>query len=178
MSATNRGAVRQPNDNYPTPEWCVRALLDAVPLPGGRWLEPCAGDGAIMRAVRRPDVIWTGYELRLLDPVPNNILCGVDFLSVRYAYRMWDVALTNPPYRLAREFVEGCRYLATHTVFLLRLNFLAGQARRDWLAGDPPDVYVLPRGPSFSADGRTDATEYAWFHWGPNTNGRIRWLSI
>ena len=25
-------------DYYPTPAWCVRRLLEAVDLPGGRWL--------------------------------------------------------------------------------------------------------------------------------------------
>jgi hypothetical protein len=46
MSATNRGAVRRADDYYATPAWCVRALLASVQLPGGRWLEPAAGDGA------------------------------------------------------------------------------------------------------------------------------------
>ena len=46
MSATNRGAVRNEHDFYPTPAWCVHRLLEAVPLPAGRWLEPCVGDGA------------------------------------------------------------------------------------------------------------------------------------
>lgn len=40
MSATNRGAVRNKDDFYATPAWCVRALLATVQLPGGNWLEP------------------------------------------------------------------------------------------------------------------------------------------
>lgn len=41
------------HENYPTPAWAVHRLLDdpTVRLPFGRWLEPCAGDGAIIRAV-------------------------------------------------------------------------------------------------------------------------------
>ena len=43
--------MRRDRDYYPTPSWCVRALLETVDLPTGTWLEPTAGDGAIIRAV-------------------------------------------------------------------------------------------------------------------------------
>ncbi len=64
MSATNRGRQRSPADDHPTPEWCVRRLVEAVDLPGSRWLEPAAGDGAIVRAVGRVDVAWDLWEVR------------------------------------------------------------------------------------------------------------------
>ena len=66
MSSTNRGGKRQDLDVYPTPAWVVDRLLEVVDFPGGRWLEPCAGDGAIMRAVNawRADVRWDACELR------------------------------------------------------------------------------------------------------------------
>ena len=58
--------TRAAYDYYPTPAWCVRRLLEAVDLPGGRWLEPAVGDGAIVRSVdaARDDVRWTTIDVR------------------------------------------------------------------------------------------------------------------
>ncbi len=33
------------------------------------------------------------------------------------------------------------------------------------------EVCVIPRRPSFTGDGKTDATEYAWFLWGTDRPG-------
>ena len=35
----------------------------------------------------------------------------------------------------------------------------------------PPRVHVSPKRPSFTPDGKTDATEYAWFTWKQDRNG-------
>jgi hypothetical protein len=56
MSSTNRGAAREPADNYPTPSWCVRRLLEAVELPPGRWLEPACGESG--PRARPMDLAW------------------------------------------------------------------------------------------------------------------------
>ena len=48
---------------------------------------------------------------------------------------------------------------------LLRLNFLGSRKRAKWWRERRPEVYVSPARPSFSPDGRTDSTEYAWFIW-------------
>jgi hypothetical protein len=49
---------------------------------------------------------------------------------------------------------------------LLRLNFLGAQRRRDWWkAHEPAALFVLSARPSFTQDGKTDATDYAWFAW-------------
>ena len=89
MSATGRSSVRKDYDNYPTPAWCVRRLLERVDLPGGTWLEPAAGDGAIVRAVRaaRHDVDWIAVEIRedcrhlLRREVPGDRVVIGDFLT-------------------------------------------------------------------------------------------------
>jgi hypothetical protein len=51
---------RLKDDAYLTPPWCVHRLLevDALGLPGGRWLEPAAGPGRIISSVNsmRDDV--------------------------------------------------------------------------------------------------------------------------
>lgn len=91
MSSTNRGGKRSPADFYATPAWCVRRLLERVDLPPGRWLEPAAGDGAIMlaaeemrgeRALRgwHSADCWDAFEIRkecgrILRPIVQD--CGL-----------------------------------------------------------------------------------------------------
>lgn len=186
MSATNRGAERAPADYYPTPTWCTRRILERLgpELPGGQWLEPGCGDGAIIRAVKaaRPDVKITGVDLRTersaaLEYSADRVIYGQDLLTwepVPY----FDVAIGNPPYRAALDFVEYSMKAAKHVLFLLRLNWLAGAGRAEFLRYNRPDVYVLPNRPSFAGNGRTDATEYAWFHWCPIAEGRRGRLEV
>jgi hypothetical protein len=75
----------------------------------------------------------------------------------------------NPPYSHAEEFVrQGYDLLSVggSLIFLLRLAFLEGQARRDELFQDMPpyQVAVCSKRPSFSGDGKTNATAFAVFH--------------
>ena len=185
MSSTNRGGKRTPADFYPTPAWCVLRALEAMSLPGGEWLEPCAGDGAIIRATQRTrrDVSWQAIEIReSCKPIlkrdlslHDRVACA-DFFDWRPTQR-FDVLFTNPPYSLAEQFLEKGLTLAANVVLLLRLNFLASARRADLMRRHAPDVYVLPNRPSFSGRG-TDSVEYAWFHWPPEhrSQGNIRVL--
>lgn len=174
MSSTNRGGKRSPADFYPTPAWCVHRVLDALPLPGGHWLEPGAGDGAIIDATAgvRSDVTWHAVELRD-DCLPAlRERCGAarvrhgDFLAADapLSRPRYDVLFTNPPYSAAQGFLERGLAIADHVVLLLRLNFLASAKRAALMRERAPDVFVLPNRPSFTGHG-TDSVEYAWFHW-------------
>jgi hypothetical protein len=168
MSATNRGRTRAAHDEYATPPWPVHRLLEAVSLPSGRWLEPSAGRGAIIRAVRqvRNDVCWIACErqerhegrLQALAPLVHD----GDFLELSPG--RFDVVIGNPPYDQALDFVTRALPLAPVVVFLLRLNWLASAARNALMRSHAPDVYVLPDRPSFRGGG-SDSTEYAWFVW-------------
>lgn len=172
MSATNRGADRARLDYYPTPSWAVRRFLEAAPMPAGRWVEPCAGDGAIIRAVSRADVEWTAIEIRRecresLDASGATHVIIDDALhdGRRSVTRpRFEVMLTNPPFTLAMEFIEWGFRAANIVAVLLRLNFLASVRRNEFMRRHPPDVFVLPDRPSFTGSG-TDSIEYAWFLW-------------
>lgn len=96
------------------------------------------------------------------------------------------VVLTNPPYNLAREFADrairevyGSGNVFGVVAMLLRLNWLAGQKRAEWMRAHTPSVYVLSRRPSFTGMG-TDATDYAWMVWSAMTSNRgdIRVLDL
>ena len=182
MSATGRGAERAERDYYPTPAWCVHRLLDRLDLTrrGSRWLEPCVGDGAIVRAVSdwcgahgRPDVEWMGIDVHPLCEPAGSLkrVVQADFTWMDgAAWKQippkpeWDVCITNPPYGQAEAFVRLAKRHCDVVAVLLRLNWLAGGERCDWLQVETPDVYVLPNRPSFTGEG-TDATDYGWLVW-------------
>ncbi len=186
MSATNRGGTRAAYDTYATPAWCVHRLLDRIghTLPRGRWLEPCAGDGAIIRAVEawgnvsgypftEVPVTWATNDVRTIYP---TVPCVYERFIGDYLF--WrdgicaDVVITNPPYSLAQPIIERALTHARIVIMLLRLNFIASARRAAFMLNNPPDVYVLPNRPSFTGGG-TDAIEYAWFVWRTEP-GRVR----
>jgi 16S rRNA G966 N2-methylase RsmD len=193
MSSTKRGGVRNRHDTYPTPSWAVRRIIEALTPRGGRWLEPCAGNGAIIRAIgalpRGPVMSWTAVEIRKqpislikksLSSSHDVVVCG-DFLADSPHPdwpKQFDMAITNPPFSLAMPFIEKCRTISRHTVMLLRLNFLASEERSAFMQATRPDVYVLPNRPSFVRNGKVDSIEYAWYHWHENSTGIVRILPV
>lgn len=177
MSSTNRGGQRSDADNYPTPAWPVRRLLEKLPLPGGPWLEPGGGAGHIIRAVNavRSDVTWWTAELReecrepLIEAVgsPERVVIGdylVDPPPVFPGVSRFKVAIGNPPFGLAMAFIEQALAQADIVAMLLRLNFMGSELRWDWMRHYPADLYVLPNRPSFRGYG-SDSIEYAWYVW-------------
>lgn len=186
MSSTNRGGQRIANDYYATPAWCVHRLLEACPLPGGRWLEPAAGEGAIVEAVNevRGDVKWWANEPHqpfVRESHDCYRVTARDFLGMPsdLCDIKRDVIITNPPYALAQDFVEhALSWEPRYVVMLLRLNYLGGSQRGAWLREHTPDVYVLPNRPSFRADGKTDSCDYAWFVWWQGEQRRGSTLTI
>lgn len=171
MSAKGRGTTVEPNEYYATPAKAVHQLLGHVDLPGGRWLEPGAGSGSIIRAVNqvRQDVDWTAVELnprmkqRLVKTKARTIIAN--FLHT-FVTGKFDLALGNPPFSLAAYFLEHSMQLAPQVVLLLRLNWLGSSSKRRWIFDryGVPDLFVLEDRPSFVGQG-TDATDYAWMRW-------------
>ncbi len=167
-----------PHDFFPTPHGVTRAFLDACPLPDGYWCEPACGAGDIVEAVG-PRLDWTTLDIRNVpSPVLSNYHCAdTDFLSLALDEEdscriYWDVIITNPPFYLAEEFVRKALNHATHVAMLLRLAFLESRKREAFHQAHLSDVYVLSRRPSFTNNGATDNSAYAWFHWGPGCGGR------
>lgn len=194
MSAAGRTAgLRVRNDQYPTAPWAVHRFLEAVPwLPAtapeqpGRWLEPCAGDGYLLRAANAY-LVANGYVAQWhacdIDPKyeealkasANRVVIG-DFLKVVPAH--YDVVITNPPYSLAEEFLRACLPIAKHVAMLLRIGW--AESRGELLREHPADVYMSPDRIPFGRNKHgkigTDASHYAWFHWHPDAKGLFRVL--
>lgn len=189
MSATGRKRKDAPPTEvaafefYPTPRPTVLSLIDSplLALPGGHWIEPCAGSGRINSTVnsRRSDVRWTLVEidprheatLRATMRDVDDLLPFGDFVIREWLHPRADVCIFNPPFSHAIAFVEAAFDRASWVVMLQRTNWIA-PARASWLRLHCPDVYSLEVRPSFSGDGSTDAAEYAWFVWPPGERDR------
>ncbi|UYL84927.1 hypothetical protein pEaSNUABM55_00154 [Erwinia phage pEa_SNUABM_55] len=143
---------RRAYDVYETPEWAVKALLKVVPIDFNlKYLEPCRGSGRI-------------YNHLPLGSAWGEIRQGVDYLNTEY--NPVDIVLTNPPYSLAQEFVTKALGEADVVIMLLRLGFLESMRRWEWWQQNPlTSLLVLSKRPSFTDDGKTDGSGYAWFVW-------------
>lgn len=203
MSSTNRGGTRNESDFYETAPWISHRLIEELQTSAevnfkGRWLEPCAGSGEIIRAINQKcnTIDWSIGELRdtmrsSLEPLTQNPIYFGDFLEVPedfWGSEKCDVSITNPPFSLALPIVKKSLTLARRTIMLLRLNFWGSAERAEWLRTHPADTYVLPNRPMFSLNKQgkpgTDSPEYAWMVWrseedyasGNFTHGRIKVL--
>lgn len=187
LTATGRAplAVRG-NDLYQTPEEATRALLAAEQLPPGAIWEPACGPGAIVRVLRE-----TGHEVYATDLVDYGLedsTAGVDFL-MEYGSSPYFIGsiVTNPPFKLAKQFVAHALTLCPRVIMMLRLAFLESEGRRAILDnGMLARVHVfrnrLPRMHREGWTGKTTSSSiaFAWFVWdrqhtGPTELRRISW---
>lgn len=176
-------ATRHPDDFYSTPPYVTRAILPYLPR-AGHVLDPCAGTGAILS-----ELVTEGVDPRNLYAIELNEAraaeCRSKFVRgcdvVDSLISDWrprpDLVITNPPFKLATEFVrkalEESASGAT-VAMLLRLSFMESMERHGLHVEHPSDVFVFSRRPVFRTDGgkKTDTTTVAWFVWGPGRGGR------
>lgn len=173
MSATNRGTIREGFDFYPTPINTINKFLDNYNLGGGVIFEPCAGNGNFIKAIRDKGYTNTiiANELReeeqenLIENGANEVYIH-NFLEDKIDIEP-NVIITNPPFSIAKEFIEKCRtdYPNAKVVMLLRLAFLESKRRKEFWDRHPVNhLYVLSERPRF-INNKSDATAYAWFVW-------------
>ncbi|BDU13652.1 hypothetical protein [Escherichia phage phiWec190] len=150
---------RPESDYYPTPQKAINSLFSIIDFKnlkeeGFTFAEPCRGQAA---AIYRhfPE----GSQYCELEE-------GKDYFSHVWENRP-DIIITNPPFKLALEFLEKSLKEADVSVYLLRLGFLESKKRRAFHQENPPtNLIVLSERPSFVAGG-TDKTAYAWYVYDP-----------
>ena len=173
--------TRREGDFYPTPQVAIRELLFEIApqllAPTGVPIvfDPAAGRGALLDAanVFDPFLRCVGMEInaeRVAYVRKAHQCIEGDFLAAP-APGPIDLWLSNPPYSLAQEFVTKMldnRGPGTITAVLLRMGFLGSQKRQAWWQAHPPAALrVLSARPSFTDDGKTDNSEYAWYIFDP-----------
>lgn len=160
MSVTGHNAIRNPDDFYATPAWASRSIVRQLGRPASV-LEPAMGAGAIGLVLAE---LWPGlpihgvdidgpraYEATLaLSPLADVSIDVEDFLTWTPP-RRFDLAITNPPFKLALPFIEKALTCADVVVMLLRMNFAAGVERVRFHGEHPANIRMLARRPSFAA---------------------------
>jgi hypothetical protein len=172
-------------DDFPTPPWATRGLiehiLDKSELAALTCLEPACGAGHMakvlkeyFREVKSADAYDYGY-----GPVR-------DFLTYPYETNACDWMITNPPFRLAEEFVlRAFRVARKGVAILARTVFLESSGRYEAIFRDnPPTKFAqfVERVPMVK--GRLDkkattATGYAWLVWEKEASAappRLMWV--
>lgn len=176
------------DDLYETPDEAVHALLRVEKLPRYLW-EPACGPGRVVKILR--DAGHAVYASDLVDYGCPDSHPRQDFLlrASDYSYLPHHVEaiVTNPPYKLAEEFVTRALELAPKVVMLLRLAFLESERRKPILdAGHLARVHVfrkrLPMMHRAGWEGRkaNSGMAFAWFVWdhahkGPTELRRLSW---
>ena len=171
-------------DNFPTPPWATRALLEKVlgriDLRNHSCLEPACGAGHMSKVLKE-------YFNSVSSSDLHNYGYGkpVDFISGFYKKNSYDWIITNPPFKAAEKFVLEARMVARVGVaVLVRTVFLESVGRHKRLFNVFPPSYVA----QFServpiVKGRLDkkattATGYAWCVWEKGLIGepRLKWI--
>lgn len=117
------GYKRREADFYSTPAWCTEALCDAVELPYEIW-EPAAGTHAIADVLTQ-----RGHRVAATDISAD---AREDFLEADTPH---GCIVTNPPYKLAEEFIDHALGLTAGTgmvAMLLRNEYDCAASRRNW----------------------------------------------
>ncbi|PHQ71755.1 MAG: methyltransferase [Sneathiella sp.] len=156
-------------DDYPTPPWATRALCEFLGDTSELVCrEPAANRGHMVRPLQEafkevhPSDIYdygAGYPVH-------------DYLFGKRKMDFADWTITNPPFRLAKEFILKAQECSEHGVaMIVRTAFLEGIDRYNTLFKyiQPSDILqftervVMHRG-KLTAKGST-ATAYCWLVW-------------
>lgn len=182
---TKRNVSKDYSDLYSTPREALEALIEVRGFdPDDTYFEPCNGIGGVSEFFKESLGIRmdtnelhghkeSDFKEDFLNPHPE--------VSLSWDY---DTIVSNPPYKIAKEFIlEGFNYAKTQ-LLLLRLNFLEGKTRKDELfkLGHLKKVYIFsyriscPKGVSMEPQG--NAVAYAWFEFDRDYvgNPEIIWL--
>lgn len=176
MSSTNRGTIRKVNDFYPTPRVTIESLLKhhEIKYPV---LEPCAGEGAIVRLLDPTELIHTNDIDEKYDTV-HHLDAGKQWHS---DWKDVSTVITNPPFNIALEVIKNVLAHVedgSDVIMLLRLNFLGSKIRKPFFKKNPPyKIFVLSQRPKFY-HGKTDSIEYAWFVWNKGYTDRFVFMEI
>ncbi len=159
-------------DDFPTPPWATRGLIEHIldgkdRLSTQSCLEPACGAGHMAKVLKE-----YFREVRCADAYDYGYGDIRDFLTYPYETNAVDWVITNPPFRLAEEFVlRGLRIARRGVAILARTVFLESVGRYQGIFKDaPPTKFAqfVERVPMVRGrlDGKaTTATGYAWLVW-------------
>lgn len=164
MSQRDSGYERKERDLYETPAWATEALLPHLPAGISSVLEPACASGKMVAVLQ-----VAGYQV-----YSSDISQGVDFLDQTREDGLFDAVITNPPYELAREFIEKSLTIADCVAMLLRTDYDHAKTRAFLFAGCPEfakKVVLTKRIKWFEDSKGQPSFNHAWFIWNSTHEG-------
>jgi hypothetical protein len=166
---------RPDHDFYRTPPEATEALLNVEHFDGEIWESAC-GDGAICKVLE-----IHGHTIKATDLIDRGYGEVHDFLSSPYRS---DNIITNPPFRLAEQFIRLSLERTTRKVAMLcKLQFLEGAKRKQMFESTPlKTVWVFSKRLTMTRNGEKMDNSgmicFAWFVWSHGYTGRptLGWL--
>ena len=182
LSGTSTTRERIENDYYATPEESTIALLERENFTGSI-LEPCCGEGHISEILKSK-----GFQVLSNDLIDRGYgETHEDF--IRSTSLKADNVITNPPFKLAKEFIEKSLEVSNKKVAMFcKIQLLEGVSRREMFENTPlRTVYVftkrqtpLRNGSPYDENGKKWASTmcFAWFVWEHGYTGKpqIEWI--
>jgi hypothetical protein len=188
LAGTSTTRERVENDYYATDPKSTKSLLENHEFFGESFLEPCCGEGHISKILEER---FPEKKIKSQDLIYRNYGSGnIDFLTWK-TNESFDNIITNPPYKLAQEFIEKSFELLNNNgqiAMFLKIQFLEGQKRKKFFKKYPPKVvYVFSsrqnpwrNGSPVDEKGKTWSSTmcFSWFVWEKGYKGEtiIKWI--
>lgn len=189
LAGGNSATTRVEHDFYATDPETLKMFLYEFWKENtfeGSILEPACGQGHISKTLKE---LLPNFDIISTDLINRGYgIGGVDFLTHDYK-RKFNTVITNPPFSLAKEFIEkGLEVSDKYVIMLCKIQLLEGVKRKDMFLNTPLKyVYVHTTrqatwkdGNPTDSKGRKWATTMclAWFVWDKEYVGNpiIKWI--
>lgn len=182
-----RSEAKDSLDNFPTPPWATRALIEHIIERGNKkflsnmsCLEPACGAGHMAKTLAE----YFG-EVSAADVHDYGYGKVEDFLKNSHGPNEFDWVITNPPFKYAEEFIEKSLRISSRGVaMLVRTVFIESVGRYERIfSQNPPQKFAQFSERVPMVKGRLDkkastATGYAWIVWEKNisSESRLFWV--
>ncbi|MDD4566195.1 MAG: class I SAM-dependent methyltransferase [Eubacteriales bacterium] len=145
IAGGNTAYSRSESDYYPTPPEATKALLDYLKLQDKSQIwEPACGEGHIAEVL-----LEYGHSLIATDLFYQGYGEGeIDFLNS--PLRSCDWIITNPPFKLAEQFIRRCHEHNKPFALLLKSQYWHSKSRYSLFKDvQPTDILPLTWRPDF-----------------------------
>lgn len=175
---------REVNDYYATEPRAAELLCDLVKFSPHIW-ECACGAGHLSQVFEQ-----RGYQVKSTDLIDRGYgESGIDFLQCTEPF--YGDIVTNPPYKVARQFVEKALSLVpvgNHVAMFLKLTFMEGKGRKALFTQSPPRYIFVSSSRLLCAkngefekmrEGGGSAVAYGWYIWEKGFQGDtvVRWFN-
>ena len=178
---------RVEEDYYATPKCSTEAILNEIKFSKEDVIfEPSAGGGHIVEVLKK---YYPNNKIITNDLVYRNYPLDyqVDYLKEKICD--CDITITNPPFKLAKEFIEKALTISNkYVIMFAKIQLLEGLNRYEMFKKYPPKyIYVfsnrqnpLRNGNPLDEKGKKWCSTmcFAWFIWEIEFKGEptIKWL--